>query len=87
MTFWFCPKTIENLQKNKKVSLIIWDAEKNAGYQLLGTAGDVLATNVSDEYDPRTEEVNYTPQTTLSLSVHVDTVMEFIHALHNDIAL
>jgi len=36
MSFWFCPKTIENLQKNKKVSLIIWDAQKNSGINCSG---------------------------------------------------
>ena len=86
ISFWFCPKTIENLQKNKKVSLVIWDAEKNAGYQLLGTAEDVLASKASDEDNPG-EEVTNSPRMTLSLTVHVDTAMEFIHALHNDIAL
>ena len=87
MSFWFCPKTINNLQKNNKVSLIIWDAEMNSGYQLLGTAEDVLVSKTLGGADPEIEEGKYPPQATLSLVVHVGMVMEFIHALHNDIPL
>ena len=86
LSFWFCPKTIDNLQRNKKVALIIWDAQRNAGYQLLGRAEDALVVHDADG-DGSGEEEEYKPQTTLSLIVHVDTVMGFIHALHNDIPL
>ena len=33
---WFCPGTMANLQENKRVSLVIWDSQKDLGYQLLG---------------------------------------------------
>ncbi|MBF0486323.1 MAG: pyridoxamine 5'-phosphate oxidase family protein [Candidatus Omnitrophica bacterium] len=87
VSFWFCPKTIDNLEKNKQVSLIIWDAGKNAGYQLLGKAEDVEVAQVMDEADTAIGEEKYLLQARWFLVVRVDTVMEFIHALHNDVAL
>ena len=33
---WFCPATVANLQKNHRVSLVIWDPKVDTGYQLLG---------------------------------------------------
>ncbi|MBF0511436.1 MAG: pyridoxamine 5'-phosphate oxidase family protein [Candidatus Omnitrophica bacterium] len=86
MSFWFCPTTIDNLQQNKKVSLVIWDANENSGYQLLGTASDVHVSKVLDRYGSEVEEKERYPQFFMHLTVHVDMVMEFIHALHNDIA-
>ena len=31
---WFCPATVANLQKNRRVSLVIWDPKVDTGYQL-----------------------------------------------------
>ena len=87
VSFWFCPKTIDNLQENKYVSLIIWDANRNSGYQLLGEADDIQVSQLLDGYASDSEEGKSSPQAYWCLIVRVNTVMEFVHALHNDVAL
>ena len=84
VSFWFCPKTMDNLTDNKHISLIIWDAKENSGYQLLGKVEDIQMAQILDGYIEGEETL---PQSRWFLTVRVDTVMEFIHALHNDVAL
>ncbi len=87
VSFWFCPTTIDNLQQNKKVSLIIWDAKENSGYQLLGEAGETYISKTLDGYVAKVEGGKKFSQSYLSVTVRVETIMDFVHALHNDIAL
>ena len=34
---WFCPGTMANLEHNRNISLVVWDAASDTGYQILGT--------------------------------------------------
>ena len=36
ITEWFCPVTISNLQTNRSISIVVWDADSDMGYQLHG---------------------------------------------------
>src|SRR5271157_6490845 len=39
LTEWFCPGTMENLMgENNHLSIAVWDARKDTGYQLIGRA-------------------------------------------------
>ena len=41
VTGWYCPTTVENLQDNRLVSLVIWDPEADLGYQMTGEVEDI----------------------------------------------
>ncbi len=84
VSFWFCPQTLSNLQDNKQVSLIIWDAARNRGVQIQGRVEDMQVEEVLDGFAPDSEEEKYLPQVCWWLLVKIDSVMEFINALHSD---
>ncbi len=38
---WFCPGTVANVEANPRVAILVWDAKRDNGYQLLGTVEKV----------------------------------------------
>ncbi len=43
-TAWFCPQTAENIAKNPKVAVSVWDAAHDHGYQLVGEVTNATVT-------------------------------------------
>jgi len=82
---WFCPGTVVNLEHNTKVSLVVWDAAADTGYQLLGNVEKVEETAMLDGYLPEMESTGPSPQVERQLFVKVDKVIGFSHAPHNDL--
>ena len=82
---WFCPGTVVNLEHNTKVSLVIWDAAADTGYQLLGNVEKVEETAMLDGYVPEMESTGPSPQVERQLFVKVDKVIGFSHAPHSDL--
>lgn len=82
---WFCPGTLKNLQKNKKISMVVWDAADDRGFQLLGQVEQIEELAVLNGYAPEIEDRSPVPQVERSLSVHVDKVIHFSHAPHSDV--
>ena len=82
---WFCPGTVVNLEHNTKVSLVVWDAAADTGYQLLGNVEKVEETAMLDGYFPEMESTGPSPQVERQLFVKVDKVIGFSHAPHNDL--
>jgi uncharacterized protein len=82
---WFCPGTVANVQENPAVSLVVWDAAADRGFQLLGRVRDVRETAVLDGYDPGHVSESM-PQTQRSLRVEVSEVLRFTGAPHSDLA-
>ena len=82
---WFCPGTVMNLRHNPKVSLVMWDSEADAGYQLLGNVEKVKETAMLDGYIPEMEGKGPSPQVERELMVRVDKVIAFSHAPHSDL--
>ena len=81
---WFCPGTIMNLRHNPKVSLVIWDAAPDTGYQLLGKVQKVEETAMLNGYIPETERKDPSPQVERRLLIRVERVIAFSHAPHSD---
>ena len=52
---WFCPGTVVNLEHNSKISLVVWDAAADSGYQLIGNGDKVDETAMLDGYLPEME--------------------------------
>ena len=85
VTAWFCPMTVANLQKNRKVSLVIWDPRADMGYQLLGQAEKVEEIAMMNGHAPGIESQPPLPQVERQLWVRVDKIIDFKHAPHSDI--
>ncbi|HAJ57457.1 MAG TPA: hypothetical protein DCL35_06780 [Candidatus Omnitrophica bacterium] len=82
---WFCPGTLENLEENRQVSIVIWDVNKDAGYQLLGVALDVEDVGVLDNFAGDKEPKRALPQVERRIIVKVGKITDFKNAPHSDI--
>lgn len=82
---WFCPGTIENLQHNPRISLVVWDTDTDTGYQLIGNVEKVEETAIMNGYSPELENLGPSPQVERQLFVKVNKVMGFTHAPHSDL--
>lgn len=82
---WFCPGTVENLRRNPRVAVVVWDQRVNVGYQIIGTAESVKDTAVVDGYDVAAKEDPHLPQVKRDLRVRVEKIMEFHHGPHSDV--
>ena len=82
---WFCPGTLANLDQNRFVSLIVWDADADSGFQLLGRVENINEKAVMNGYLPETEGLAPMPQIERILEVAVNRVIVFSHAPHSDV--
>lgn len=80
---WFCPGTMANLTANPQISLVMWDAMLDRGFQLLGSLEAVQELGMIDGYTPR-EEINV-PQAERRLVIKVDKVLDFTRKPHLDV--
>ena len=81
---WFCPTTVANLQKNRRVALVVWEPKEDLGYQLLGEAEKVEEIAMMNGYAPGIESKSPLPQVERQLLVRVDKIIDFKHAPHSD---
>ncbi len=81
---WFCPSTVMNLEDNRGVALVVWDAVADKGFQLLGEVEKIEEKAFLDGYAPEMEELGPSPQIERQLVVRVDKVIAFSHAPHSD---
>ena len=81
---WFCPTTVANLQRNRRVALVVWEPKEDIGYQLLGETEKVEEIAMMDGYAPGIESKFPLPQVERQLLVRVDKILDFKHAPHSD---
>jgi hypothetical protein len=79
----FCPGTVENIQHNRRIALVVWDEGRDTGYQLLGEVKEVKELSFMDGYAPETES-RMPPQVERQLIIHVNKILAFSHAPHSD---
>jgi len=82
---WFCPGTVKNLEKNRKISLVVFDAIGDTGYQLLGEVEEIKELAFADGNAPEIEGSDTVPHVERRLLVRVDKVVRFSHAPHSDV--
>ncbi len=85
MSSWFCPGTVTNLERNRRISLVVWDAAEDTGYQLVGEVEKVEESAFLNGYAPEVEGSSPSPQVERRLLVRVDKVIGFSHAPHSDV--
>ncbi len=81
---WFCPGTTANIEKNKRVAIVIWDASADTGFQLLGESEKVEEIAILDGYSPALEKGKPIPQVERRLVVRVDKILDFRQRPHSD---
>ena len=82
---WFCPGTVKNLETNRKISLVVYDAVGDKGYQLLGEVEEIKELAFADGNAPEDEGSDMVPNVERQLLVSVDKVVRFSHAPHSDV--
>ena len=85
VTAWFCPGTVANLSENRRISMVVWDAPSDKGYQLLGLVKNIEEVAMMNGYSPEIDEATVMPQVKNRLLVRVDKVIAFSHAPHSDL--
>ncbi len=85
LTAWFCPGTIANLSENRRISMVVWDAPSDKGYQLLGLVEKIEENAMMNGYSPEIDETIVMPQVENRLLVRVDKIIAFSHAPHSDL--
>jgi uncharacterized protein len=81
---WFCPSTMANINENPRLSIVVWDSEKDKGYQLIGESEKVLDVAIMDGFSAALEDRPPIPQIESRLTVRVDKILHFTHAPHSD---
>jgi uncharacterized protein len=84
ITQWFCPGTMDNLQANPNISLIVWDPARDYGFQLSGKIEKIKDIALLDGFEPKKEERIHVPQVERQLTARISKVMHFRKAPHTD---
>jgi hypothetical protein len=82
---WFCPGTLANLKNNKQISVVVWDASEDFGYQLLGSVEHIEELAMLNGFAPEIEAPFPLPQVEHSLHMRVNRVLHFSQAPHSDL--
>ncbi len=82
---WFCPGTLVNLKTNKQISLVVWDAADDHGFQLVGEVEQIEELAMLNGFAPEIEIQAPLPQVEHRLRVRVDKIIRFSHAPHSDV--
>ena len=80
---WFCPRTVSNVKENQQISLVVWDADGDTGYQPLGDVQDMREVAMLDGYAPE-EEGTHLPQVERELLIEARQVLSFSQGPHTD---
>jgi len=81
---WFCSHTMSNVQQNGHLSIVVWHARADVGYQLLGEVEEVPELGMMNGYMPDEEGRPPLPQVARELIVRVDRILAFTQAPHSD---
>lgn len=83
---WFCPRTVLNLEQNKFISVVVWEADADIGYQLTGEVETIENLAIVDGYE-ETETDLSPPQVERNLVIRLIQVVKFSQKPHSDMPL
>ncbi len=86
-TAWFCPQTAENVAKNPKVAVSVWDAAHDHGYQLVGEVTNATVTATLDQWPGPERDYGPISQEERRLTIRVLAAMELKSDMHTDKAV
>lgn len=82
---WFCKKTIENILENPNISIAIYDAKTDTGYQIVGRTVSKNVVAVLNGYSPQLEKVEREyPQEEYQLKIKIINIMDLHRVTHSD---
>ena len=81
---WFCPGTVANLKVNKHITVVVWDAESDVGYQIVGVMEKAQDKSVLNGYSGQDFKEENVPQAAKSLVIKVEKTMDFRYEPHSD---
>lgn len=81
---WFCQTTVSNLLENPSVCLVVMDAQKRVGYQLVGVSEQIENMAVLGCWTPELEAKALMPQIERRVLVMVYSVLDFKSGPHSD---
>jgi hypothetical protein len=81
---WYCPVTLANIELHPKISVAVWDAGTDTGYQLIGKLERLYDLAMLDSFAPQIESVAVYPQVERQLVIRVEKIMHFSMGLHAD---
>lgn len=84
ITAWYCPGTLENLERNPRLSLTVWDPREDRGHQIVGELVRIDTLAVLDGYAPGLERFDSLPQVERTIVMRPQRVLVFTHAPHSD---
>ncbi len=84
VTDWFCDGTVTNLRENKHVTIVVWDKDRDRGYQLMGMVTRLHTVAMMDGFPPEADSRRPPPQAEREIIVRIDRIVDFKHALHSD---
>jgi hypothetical protein len=84
VTEWFCPGTLSNLQDNPRISLVVWDPETDAGYQILGRSERIEDVAMIDGLVNEKGDAPI-PQVERKIMVFMERIIRFSRAPHSDL--
>lgn len=82
---WFCPGTLDNLNENPHISVVVWESEKDIGYQLIGVSQRIEDVAMLNGFSSDMEKEKSIPQVERRIIIEVKKVIDFSHAPHSDI--
>jgi len=81
---WFCPGTIENLNENPQLAIVVWDSLKDTGFQLLGASEGIEDIAYLNGYVSELDIKGPVPEVEREITIKVNTILEFKQAPHSD---
>lgn len=84
ITAWYCPGTLENLARNPRISLTVWDPTADRGHQLLGDIERIDTRALLDGFAYGLEREGETPQVERTIVMRPRRALVFTHAPHTD---
>lgn len=82
ITAWFCTRTAKNVDENPHLSLVVWNEEKDLGFQIIGEVTQILDLAMLNGLTSK--EIQPIPQIERKLIVKVSQVLSFGRATHID---
>ena len=74
---WFHPRTVSNVGKNLRISVVVWSPDEGRGYQLIGKVENVRELATVAGYTPAREEKEGKSHLARKLLIRVDEALDF----------
>ncbi|MDD2542182.1 MAG: pyridoxamine 5'-phosphate oxidase family protein [Desulfuromonadaceae bacterium] len=83
---WFCPSTLQNIECNSRIAIVVVLPDTGKGYQMLGSVFKSAETAIHDEYNQPAKTLE-TPQTLTRFAVKIEQILEFTSGIHSDVPI